>query len=635
MKNWNRCFAFLLLLVLIASLPGLVVRWRLESQNTETALVADIADVEAIAEESGVTFMDALKTLSNAGLTALVVHELTGEDILAGALPVETGPAARFFGYESEAPEHAVLAIHADSPLTAEILDYVKTKFPFAEVKKSGDILHVILPVSYSSIGEMGLLPDFRGLDLASLTGMPIVYRPSSSPGVSGENVAAALSWILKRHGSVNAVIPRGIAVAGYPDVKPLIEVLKSRNIAVAKVEFSGQIGASSLEKAMFPRVLPLHSVPDEEILVRRISREELVDRFVRAARERSVRILYIRPPSFFSGNRLNQMEDECLAIAGRIQGLGLKEGWPLTYSHIHTGFFAAFALSLAVLALVLKTGSRFFETEKTAQKKNLWMTVGVVLSLSLVFAPALLKVSLFARIFGALAASLGAAEATLAALDGKDKPIRRILKGVGIAFVTGLSIAAFFSNTWYMLRMSTFSGVKISLLLPPAIVLLHDLRRRVHPESLEEVLSRPPIWGEIVLFSVLFGMAGLVLLRSGNVSFIPGWEKAFRETLEQLLVARPRTKEFLAGYPSLILWYVTARMGIWERYREVFRLTGTLAFSSVINSFCHFHTHLFFILLRVGNGLWSGVAVGLFLSAVLVWVILPAARRWGKVFTT
>jgi hypothetical protein len=258
-----------------------------------------------------------------------------------------------------------------------------------------------------------------------------------------------------------------------------------------------------------------------------------------------------------------------------------------------------------------------------------------VVLSLSLVFAPALLKVSLFARIFGALAASLGAAEATLAALDGKDKPIRRILKGVGIAFVTGLSIAAFFSNTWYMLRMSTFSGVKISLLLPPVIVLLHDLRCRVHPESLEQVLSRPPLWGEIVLFSVLFGMAGLVLLRSGNVSFIPGWEKSFRETLEQLLVARPRTKEFLAGYPSLILWYVTARMGIWERYREVFRLTGTLAFSSVINSFCHFHTHLFFILLRVGNGLWSGVAVGLSLSAVLVWVILPAARRWGRMFTT
>ncbi|MGC9490058.1 MAG: DUF5693 family protein, partial [Thermovirgaceae bacterium] len=486
MRDWNRFFAFLLLLVLIASLPGIAARWRLESQYTETALVADVVDVEAVAEESGLTFMDAAKTLRNAGLTALAVHELTGEELSEGALPIEMGPAAGFFGNRSEVPEQAVLGIHADSPLTADILDYVTTKFPLAEVRRSGDILHVILPVSYYATLKMGLLPDFRGLDLASLAGMRIVYRPSPSPGVSGENVAAALSWLLNRHDSVNAVIPRGIVVPGYPDVKPLVEVLKSRNIAVAKVEFSGQIGASLLEKAMFPRVLPLHSVPDEEILVRNISRQELVDRFVRAARERSVRILYIRPPSFFSGKRLKQMEDECLAIAGRIQGLGLKEGWPSTYPLMRTGFWAAFALSLAVLVLVLKTGSRFLETEKAAQKKNPWMTVGVVLSLSLVLAPALLKASLLARIFGALAASFGATEATLAAVDGKDRPVRRILTGVVIALLTGLSIASFFGNTWYMLRMSAFSGVKISLLLPPVIVLLHDLRRRVHPESLE-----------------------------------------------------------------------------------------------------------------------------------------------------
>ncbi len=635
MKDWNRFFALLILLVLIASLPGLAARSRLESKNTEIALVADIADVEAIAEESGVTFLNAAKRLRNSGLTALAVHELTGEDLSAGALPLDTGPVTRFFGNRVELSDQAVIGIQADSPLRADVLDYIMTKFPLAEVQKSGDLFHVILPVSYAATREMGLLPDFRGLDQASLAGMPIVYRPSPSPGIAGENVAAALSWLLNRHDSVKAVIPRGIVVPGYPDVKSFAGVLKSRNIPVAKVEFSSQIGAANLEKAMFPGVLPLHSVLDKEIEVRRITRDELVDRFVRAARERSVRILYLRPSALSSGNRLEQMETECKAIAGRIQRLGLKEGWPSTYRLVKTGMAAAFAMALAVFLLVMKTGARFLEMENLLRGKNGWIFAGILVSVSMVMGPVLMKVSLLARVFGMLAASLGAAEATLAAVDDKDRPIRSILTGVGIALVTGLSIAGFFGNTWYMLRMSTFSGVKISLLLPPLIVLLHDLRRRVHPESLEQVLSRPPIWGEIVLFSVLFGMAGLVLFRSGNVSFVPGWEKAFRETLEQLLVARPRTKEFMAGYPSLILWYVTARMGIWDRYREVFRLGGTLAFSSVINSFCHFHTHLFFILLRVGNGLWSGVAVGLFLSAVLVWIILPAARRWGRVFTT
>lgn len=635
MKEWNRFFAFLLLLVLIASFPGIATRWRLESENTETALVADISDVEAIAEESGVPFQNAVKTLRNAGLTALAVYELTGEELADGALPVETGPAARFFGNRSETPEQAVLGIHSDSPLTADILAYVTTKFPLAEVQKSGDILHIILPVSYGTVRKMGLLPDFRGLDLASEAGMPIVYRPSPSPGVPGENVAVALSWLLKRHDSVNAVIPRGIVVPGYPDIKPLVEVLKSRNIPIAKVEFSGQIGGPNLEKAMFPRVLPLHSVLDEEIVIRKISRNELVDRFVRAARERSVRILYIRPSSLFSGKRLEQMETECRAITGRLEGLGLEKGWPSTYPLVKTGFPAAFSLSLLVFLLLVKTGGRFVDEENIPRGKTLWLVAAATVFVSVVFAPVIMKVSLAARIFGAVAASLGAAEATLTALDGMEKPARRLLAGVCVALVTGLAIAAFFGNTWYMLRMSTFSGVKISLLLPLFIVLLQDLKQRIHPESLEQVLSRPPIWGEILLFSVLFGLAGVVLLRSGNVSFVPGWEKTFRESLEQLLVARPRTKELVAGYPSLILWYVTTRMGLWQRYREVFRLGGTLAFSSMINSFCHFHTHLFFILLRVGNGLWSGVAVGLFLSAVLVWVLLPFWKRWGRVFTT
>ena len=40
--------------------------------------------------------------------------------------------------------------------------------------------------------------------------------------------------------------------------------------------------------------------------------------------------------------------------------------------------------------------------------------------------------------------------------------------------------------------------------MLPPLLVLLHDLRRRVHPESLEDILSRPPLWGELMLCGVL-----------------------------------------------------------------------------------------------------------------------------------
>jgi hypothetical protein len=206
------------------------------------------------------------------------------------------------------------------------------------------------------------------------------------------------------------------------------------------------------------------------------------------------------------------------------------------------------------------------------------------------------------------------------------------VICGVAVAVLSGLSIASFFGTPWYMLRMGAFSGVKIALLLPPLILLLHDLKRRVHPESLIQVLSRPPVWGELALVGVLAAAAGVMALRSGNVSFVPGWEIRFREFLEQLLIARPRTKEIFAGYPALVLWFVVRRKDIWREYREVFRLGATLAFSSVVNSFCHFHTHLLFILLRVFNGLLTGLIVGSIMAAVLVFLVIPAWRRWQGV---
>ena len=635
MKRSEWRFALLLMLVFFASMPGLLARWGVESSNRETAIAAEFLDIEAVALESGLGVLQALDGLRAEGLTAVAVSELTGKELVEGRLPLEFGPGFEFFDDVTEISDRAVIRVKKDASFSEEIENYIRLRFPDAAFERNGKYLSVILPVSFQSTAEMGILPDFTGLESAKKAEVALIYRPSPSPGVPGEDVSKALEWILERYKPVGAVIPRGAVLPAYPDIEPLSRVLRDKKTPVAKVEFSRQIGSARLEKALFPLILPLHSVPDEEVIVRAISRDELVDRFVRAARERSVRILYIRPSPFFSGDRFEQMKRESRVITTRIEGLGLKKGWPSTYPLVRTGILSAFSLSLMTLLLMLKTITRFVDGKKRTITRRVLLYDLVLILVSGILTPVLLKVSLASRIFGALAASFGAAEATLVALDGNDRPIKRMLAGAGVAILAGLVIASFFGNTWYMLRMATFSGVKIALVFPPMVVLLHDLRRRIHPESLEQVLSRPPLWGEIVLFAFLFGMAGIVLLRSGNVSFVPGWEKTFRETLEQLLIARPRTKEFMAGYPCLVLWYITSRMGLWERYREVFRLGGTLAFSSVINSFCHFHTHLSFILLRVVNGFWAGALVGLLFSALILWVVLPAWRRWGRLLTS
>ena len=61
--------------------------------------------------------------------------------------------------------------------------------------------------------------------------------------------------------------------------------------------------------------------------------------------------------------------------------------------------------------------------------------------------------------------------------------------------------------------------------------------------------------------------------------------------------------------------------------YREILRVCVAMGFSSVINSFCHFHTPLWVILLREFNGLWTGLIVGVILVALVKFVLLPFLR--------
>jgi hypothetical protein len=52
------------------------------------------------------------------------------------------------------------------------------------------------------------------------------------------------------------------------------------------------------------------------------------------------------------------------------------------------------------------------------------------------------------------------------------------------------------------------------------------------------------------------------------------------------------------------------------------------LGFASVVNSFCHYHTPLLFILLREFHGLWTGTLLGVVGVLALRAAVLPLWRR-------
>lgn len=121
-----------------------------------------------------------------------------------------------------------------------------------------------------------------------------------------------------------------------------------------------------------------------------------------------------------------------------------------------------------------------------------------------------------------------------------------------------------------------------------------------------------------LFLISVLY----LYLARNGNsgLAFTSGLELEARQLLENYLYARPRTKEFLIGYPCLFLFvylYRTDRPTLLSFTTGLFSaITGV----SIINSFCHGFTPALTSAARVGEGLLLGLISGtLALAAVKI----------------
>ena len=604
---------FLLITALLCSLAGLWPRFNLENKNKNVSITVDYREVAALAENSGLSVDEAIEILKNNGVTGLMVSELLGENILRGI-----GQAEMKIMKDSErGTEGTIISITPFSTQKDLLNKWLRMRFGVSD-DKTGPLF---LATPSTMLRNSGMLPDIDGLEAAKRSGLHIFYRPAPSPGHLSDKAALLLREVNEKY-PVSVFTPSGEYVSGYPDVSKLANTAKDLRIPIAMVEFSRQVGEPQLNALSSPYLIPLHSVTNEEMTSRRISRKALRERLIRAALERSVRILLLRtaPPNT-SNFTFNDFAQETKLLSEGLKSHGFNMAWPepvFAENNLHTNIFTALALSIM---LIICAYDYLVRMGMKSDNKLIIFFGG----LCIVLAFLILKVPSIARIAGALTAPLIAVEASLIAMD--------TVKSYGVipaflfAVAGGLCIASFFSTTSYMLRLSTFSGVRLTVIMPPILVVLHDLKNRIHPESIIQFLSRPPLWGELVMIFVLLAGVVLIILRSGNVQVVSGFETKIRDTLERLLIARPRSKEVFLGYPSLLLLCYFVKNNFVPHYRELLRIGVSIGFSSVINSFCHFHTPLTLILLREFNGLWTGIIAGIIAVLFVKFIVIPVIK--------
>ncbi|GHT00666.1 hypothetical protein AGMMS50276_27030 [Synergistales bacterium] len=620
-----------LFVILCGSWWGLRPRLAFEKENLNFAVVVDWRDVQSMAQNASVHPLAALRILKEKGLGSLMVSEYTGDDLLLGASVIKLVP-------DGAGGQGSLLSIPASYPYAKNLSDILANR---ANAIRAGirptvtdDAITILYPSPIDAIRKTGIVPDLEGLEAGKLAGLPIFYRPAGA----GAGHLGAFSQVLKRvlsdYPGIALVAPSGEIAPGYPDMKPLADILRAHKVPYAEIEFSRQLGAASLNWLMFPSIIPLHSVTNEELLARNINRDAMMERLVRAAVERGVRLLVLRPA--VSGGAEPVLEDFALEVQKLVAALssrGLVASWPTPVALSRpsgVSFFSTLACAAAFLLSLTRYLKRFFgpRGEPFQMMPQEWPEVVFFVGVTLLITIAARYVVTINRFLGAFTAALVVTESALLAMGDAKRGWRAILSGFLYAIVGGLSVAALFSESLYMLRLLTFSGVKLTLMLPPVLIVLHDMKRRIHPESLSEFLSRPPLWGEFFLGLLLLMLLGIALFRSDNVQFIPGIEARIRDWLERVLVARPRNREVFVGYPSLVLYIFAVNNRLWHKYREILRVGVVIGFSSVVNSFCHYHTPLVFTLLREFHGLWTGLLIGFFAVVAMRSFVLPA---WNK----
>lgn len=634
----------------LAAVAVLGMRFGLESRYRSVDIVLDSGDWMTLIRREGREPSSIFRELRQRGATAVAVSERTLKNMAEdGTIGYASGGALR--AQSLLTPSAAPLArlgigvLRSDAVYVTgppEVLAFLAQRLRALVGDERVRVLDGALEVrgTLLDLEELGL--GFRPDDAAPYraAGLSIVVRPRNYRGLT----PASLRVLVDSYAQVSEPPTLVFALTEVQGYEGLLDAAAEEYRRVGarfgRLEvFTArrkQRGEDRLTALMRPDVIRVFSVTPEELQT--LPPADVVDKFVRAAQERNLRILYLRPLLFTPAGvpaldvNLGVVDD----IATGLRRLGFTPGRSRALEPLHppAPLVWLVAVGAAALGLIVLT--------------DLARALGVVLP-GPVAAAVLVAVAVGTAALGrtgldslwrqVLALGIAIAGATGAAFWALPKRTGRPVaqgfatlgRAAAAALLTGLFVAALLSKWEFMLALSVFLGVKPAHIIPVVLVALWVTFDQRPPGGWRAAAREMAVWFRQPLrigaaVGVLVGAAAavLVLARTGNVNLpVSGVEQQLRTTLESVLVARPRTKEFLLGYPALVLAGVAAGLG-WKRATLVFAAAGALGTVGLVNSFSHIHTPLIYTFWRTGNALALGALVAVPGVLVLLWI----ARR-------
>ncbi|HWL25094.1 MAG TPA: DUF5693 family protein, partial [Ureibacillus sp.] len=233
----------------------------------------------------------------------------------------------------------------------------------------------------------------------------------------------------------------------------------------------------------------------------------------------------------------------------------------------------------------------------------------------------------LFVQVFALIVACFTPIFAVVKSSHGSTR-IRNILvqyaKAVGISLIGIAIVIGLLNGNGFITGYDHFKGVKLVYIIPILGTLLFVLLSwtGIGSDGMKNglnksvtLLNKEVKYWHLVVFVLVAGIGLFYISRTGNSGPVSELELTFRQLQEDILYIRPRTKEFLIGFPFFVL--ALYAMGVNRKRGMIFLIPGVIGFLSIVNTFTHLHIPIGVSLLRTAYSVVLGFVIGLVFIAI------------------
>jgi predicted DNA-binding protein (UPF0251 family) len=565
-------------------------------------------------------------------------------DFVAGGIKARYQPE-NYFLWQTANGGYAVLNG------TAKLTLYSEVHKLMSSISKKGFMEKQEIVSSKLMYINFGLLPS--KVRIVEDAGMDIIPRTASYGGWNDTKYAEAVIDSYEKLDKVPAyMIVGGESVIGYDDgIEAARDYITDNHIPIGLIENTTQLqnilqfGVNDIVKSTGYNAVRIFSVWD--YIQNRYQyygyegAKEIENTLFRAIVERNIRVIYFKPIKEFKDQYVYVTDPEEYRamfsnLEARLSRHDIKFGSAASVMEPYqvslwvkiVMALGCVAAAILLIRAVLPTGRRLRAGLFTLG------ALGAVGAYAVLPSYAELITSFAAAVIFPCAATLLIVRQGREYADTLD-PSERLPRIIGLGILTlvlsvavslvgAIMTAAPISSINFMLEIDAYRGVKLAQLLPLAFFVVAYLacygfgRDKKNPGMLEYhdlkdmMNAHIKVW--MILFgAVLLGVGYYYIERTGNDSSIQvsSVEMLFRNELEDLLIARPRSKEFLCAFPAVMMAVYASIRGF-KRWAGLFGLISVIGMTSVVNTFMHIRTPLYLGLIRTGYSLLFGIIVGI-----------------------